>query len=287
MEEDKIYIVQKALSKRSNYKLFKALYNGVDASESSLKSLGLQRRTFYYALRELNDIGIAVKKDGKYYLSPFGYFLYSMQDKLRQWFLKENEIKGITKLLNKNNEDELSYTLLKDLEEMVGLSNFEPVKVYIDWNSLTTDLSILINAKKVVKIATRYSDPIILKYLKDIVKKDVQIKIVSDRKAVAVRLANLSYLALDNTLLETLNYLLSSPNLQIKVSNVQFSFIIVDKEEIGVEIPDPFDSAPLVAFRFKSPTVAERLDNVFEKLFEKGEEDPIYNIIKPRGDLNA
>jgi predicted transcriptional regulator len=287
MEEDKIYIVQKALSKRSNYKLFKALYNGVDASESSLKSLGLQRRTFYYALRELNDIGIAVKKDGKYYLSPFGYFLYSMQDKLRQWFLKENEIKGITKLLNKNNEDELSYTLLKDLEEMVGLSNFEPVKVYIDWKSLTTDLSILVNAKKIVKIATRYSDPIILKYLKDIVKKDVQIKIVSDRKAVAVRLANLSYLALDNTLLETLNYLLSSPNLQIKVSNVQFSFIIVDKEEIGVEIPDPFDSAPLVAFRFKSPTVAERLDNVFEKLFEKGEEDPIYNIIKPRGDLNA
>ncbi|MFP3133640.1 MAG: hypothetical protein RXR19_06080 [Nitrososphaeria archaeon] len=287
MEEDKIYIVQKALSKRSNYKLFKALYNGVDASESSLKSLGLQRRTFYYALRELNDIGIAVKKDGKYYLSPFGYFLYSMQDKLRQWFLKENEIKGITKLLNKNNEDELSYTLLKDLEEMVGLSNFEPVKVYIDWKSLTTDLSILVNAKKVVKIATRYSDPIILKYLKDIVKKDVQIKIVSDRKAVAVRLANLSYLTLDNTLLETLNYLLSSPNLQIKVSNVQFSFIIVDKEEIGVEIPDPFDSAPLVAFRFKSPTVAERLDNVFEKLFEKGEEDPIYNIIKPRGDINA
>lgn len=287
MEEDKIYIVQKALSKKSNYKLFKALYNGVDASESSLKSLGLQRRTFYYALRELNDIGIAVKKDGKYYLSPFGYFLYSMQDKLRQWFLKENEIKGITKLLNKNNEDELSYTLLKDLEEMVGLSNFEPVKVYIDWKSLTTDLSILVNAKKSVKIATRYSDPIILKYLKDIVKKDVQIKIVSDRKAVAVRLANLSYLALDNTLLETLNYLLSSPNLQIKVSNVQFSFIIVDKEEIGVEIPDPFDSAPLVAFRFKSPTVAERLDNVFEKLFEKGEEDPIYNIIKPRGDLNA
>jgi predicted transcriptional regulator len=287
MEEDKIYIVQKALSKRSNYKLFKALYNGVDASESSLKSLGLQRRTFYYALRELNDIGIAVKKDGKYYLSPFGYFLYSMQDKLRQWFLKENEIKGITKLLNKNNEDELSYTLLKDLEEMVGLSNFEPVKVYIDWKSLTTDLSALVNAKKVVKIATRYSDPIILKYLKDIVKKDVQIKIVSDRKAVAVRLANLSYLSLDNTLLETLNYLFSSPNLQIKVSNVQFSFIIVDKKEIGVEIPDPFDSAPLVAFRFKSPTVAERLDNVFEKLFEKGEEDPIYNIIKPRGDLNA
>ncbi|NAY81958.1 MAG: hypothetical protein GU362_03605 [Thaumarchaeota archaeon] len=287
MEEDKIYIVQKALSKKSNYKLFKALYNGVDASESSLKSLGLQRRTFYYALRELNDIGIAVKKDGKYYLSPFGYFLYSMQDKLRQWFLKENEIKGITKLLNKNNEDELSYTLLKDLEEMVGLSNFEPVKVYIDWKSLTTDLSALVNAKKVVKIATRYSDPIIHKYLKDIVKKDVQIKIVSDRKAVAVRLANLSYLTLDNTLLETLNYLLSSPNLQIKVSNVQFSFIIVDKEEIGVEIPDPFDSAPLVAFRFKSPTVAERLDNVFEKLFEKGEEDPIYNIIKPRGDLNA
>jgi len=287
MEEDKIYIVQKALSKKSNYKLFKALYNGVDASESSLKSLGLQRRTFYYALRELNDIGIAVKKDGKYYLSPFGYFLYSMQDKLRQWFLKENEIKGITKLLNSNNGDELSYTLLKDLEEMVGLSNFEPVKVYIDWKSLTTDLSILVNAKKVVKIATRYSDPIILKYLKDIVKKDVQIKIVSDRKAVAVRLANLSYLTLDNTFLETLNYLLSSPNLQIKVSNVQFSFIIVDKEEIGVEIPDPFDSAPLVAFRFKSPTVAERLDNVFEKLFEKGEEDPIYNIIKPRGDLNA
>jgi predicted transcriptional regulator len=287
MEEDKIYIVQKALSKRSNYKLFKALYNGVDASESSLKSLGLQRRTFYYALRELNDIGIAVKKDGKYYLSPFGYFLYSIQDKLRQWFSKENEIKNITKLLNSNNGDELSYTLLKDLEEMVGLSNFEPVKVYIDWKSLTTDLSILVNAKKVVKIATRYSDPIILKYLKDIVKKDVQIKIVSDRKAVAVRLANLSYLTLDNTLLETLNYLLSSPNLQIKVSNVQFSFIIVDKEEIGVEIPDPFDSAPLVAFRFKSPTVAERLDNVFEKLFEKGEEDPIYNIIKPRGDLNA
>jgi len=287
MEEDKIYIVQKALSKRSNYKLFKALYNGVDASESSLKSLGLQRRTFYYALRELNDIGIAVKKDGKYYLSPFGYFLYSMQDKLRQWFLKENEIKGITKLLNKNNEDELSYTLLKDLEEMVGLSNFEPVKVYIDWKSLTTDLSLLVNAKKSVKIATRYSDPIILKYLKDIVKKDVQIKIISDRKAVAVRLANLSYLTLDNTLLETLNYLLSSPNLQIKVSNVQFSFIIVDKEEIGVEIPDPFDSAPLVAFRFKSPTVAERLDNVFEKLFEKGEEDPIYNIIKPKGDLNV
>jgi predicted transcriptional regulator len=287
MEEDKIYIVQKALSKKSNYKLFKALYNGVDASESSLKSLGLQRRTFYYALRELNDIGIAVKKDGKYYLSPFGYFLYSIQDKLRQWFLKENEIKSITKLLNSNNGDELSYTLLKDLEEMVGLSNFEPVKVYIDWKSLTTDLSILVNAKKVVKIATRYSDPIILKYLKDIVKKDVQIKIVSDRKAVAVRLANLSYLTFNNTYLETLNYLLSSPNLQIKVSNVQFSFIIVDKEEIGVEIPDPFDSAPLVAFRFKSPTVAERLDNVFEKLFEKGEEDPIYNIIKPRGDLNA
>ncbi|MGC8600470.1 MAG: hypothetical protein ACP5LX_05410 [Nitrososphaeria archaeon] len=287
MEEDKIYIVQKVLSKRSNYKLFKALYNGVDASESSLKSLGLERRTFYYALRELKDSGIAVKKDGKYYLSPFGHFLYGVQDKLLQWFSKENEIKGITELLNRDNGDELSYTLLKDLEEMVGLSNFEPIRVYTDWKSLSSDLSLLVNAKRIVKIATRYSDPVILKYLKEIVKKGVHVKIISDRKAVASRLANLSYLNLDNTLIETLMYLLSSPNLHIKVGDLQFSFIIVDREEIGIEIPDPFESVPLVAFRFKSPTLAEKLDSVFEKLFEKGEEDPTYSIIKVRGDRNA
>ncbi|MGC8593740.1 MAG: hypothetical protein ACP5LF_05605 [Nitrososphaeria archaeon] len=283
MEENRAYLIHKVLSKRSNYILFKALYNGVKPSESTFKQLGLERRTFYYALNELKENGIAMKKDGFYILSPFGYFIYSIQEKLIKWLEKENEVKNLTELINRENEKGLSYMLLKDLEEMVGLSNFEPIKVYTEWNSLSSDLALLVEAKKSIKIATRYSEPTIVNYLYKAITRGVNVEALSDRKVVAERFANLSIFGPDSDIIKVLKNILDSPNLIMKVGEVPYSFIIIDDEEIGLEIPDPTSrDGILVAFRFKSPTIAERLEEVFRELFSKGEKDPVYELLNKR-----
>ncbi len=283
MEENRVYLIHRVLSKRSNYVLFKALYNGVKSSESTFKALGLEKRTFYYALNELKENGIAIKKDGIYTLSPFGYFIYSIQEKLVNWLEKEEDVKNLTELINRENEKGLSYLLLKDLEEMVGLSNFEPVKVYTEWSSLSSDLALLVGAKKSIKIATRYSEPTIVNYLYKAIINEVKVEALSDRKVVAQRLANLSYLGPDSDIMKTLKSILVSSNLMMKVGDVPYSFIIVDNEEIGIEIPDPtFIDGILVAFRFKSPTIAERLERVFKDLYSKGEKDPLYELLNKK-----
>jgi hypothetical protein len=77
-----------------------------------------------------------------------------------------------------------------------------------------------------------------------------------------------------------LKEMLKNPNLKMKAAEVPFSFIIVDKEEVGIEIPNSFgENDLLVAFRFKSPTLAGKLNNIFQRLLENSEKDPIYDLI--------
>jgi len=280
MISDKNYKIYKILSKKNNIILFNALYYGIEASRESYKKLGINRRSFYYSLKELKENSMVTKIDGKYVLTRFGYFIYSIQEKMNMWIEKDKEISELTQLLSNNNGEELSFLLLKDLEEIVGLSNFEPVKVYTEWSSLASDLALLVKAKKSIKIATRYSEPVIVNYLYEAIRNNVKVEAISDKRVVGLRVSTLTFMNSNNTIILLLKEMLKNPNLKMKAAEVPFSFIIVDKEEVGIEIPNSFgENDLLVAFRFKSPTLAGKLNNIFQRLLENSEKDPIYDLI--------
>ncbi|MGC8557880.1 MAG: hypothetical protein ACP5NC_02655 [Nitrososphaeria archaeon] len=278
MEDDGLFRLQRLLSKKNNHKVFRSLHEGLKPDEQALKRLGLGKRAFYYSIRELRQSGLAAKREGKFVLTPFGYFVYSVQDKLTRWLSKDEEIRGLTELLSNENGNELSYILLKDIEEMVGLSNFEPIRVYTEWSALSSDLALLIKAKRSIKIATRHSEPTIVKYLYQALVNGVEVESLSDKAVVAVRAASLPYL--DNETMSILKSMLSMSNLKMRVSDVPFSFILIDREEIGIEIPNPISQRNLlVAFRFKSPIISEKLEVIFNQLFSGAQIDPVYSII--------
>jgi hypothetical protein len=49
---------------------------------------------------------------------------------------------------------------------------------------------------------------------------------------------------------------------------------------VGIEIPNPVSHGNLlVAFRFKSPIISEKLEAIFNQLFSSAQVDPVYSLM--------
>ncbi|MGC8557647.1 MAG: phospholipase D-like domain-containing protein [Nitrososphaeria archaeon] len=281
MDSSLIVKLNRILSTEHSIILLEELSQGLRVDNEILKKLGIERRTLYYILKEFRENGLIIKKGNRYSLSLLGFFVYNVENELMRWLKNKDEVKLLNEYIDSSETFKVTNALLKSLENIVGISKFEPVRVYTEWYSLIESLTERIKvAKESVKLASRYIDSNVLRALLEAAKRGVSVKMITDRTDTTSRAKY--YLALiSNEENKTVaKQLFTLRNVSAKTANVPYSFIIVDEEDVGIEIPDIFgEKSFLLGMQFKSPIIAERMSSILENMYERAEQDRIIHTL--------
>lgn len=273
--------LNRILSTEHSVTLLEELSQGLKVDNELLKKLGIERRTLYYILKEFRENGLIIKKGNRFSLSLLGFFVYNVENELMRWLKNKDEVKLLNEYIDSSESFKVTNALLKSLENIVGISKFEPVRVYTEWYSLIESLTERIKAaKESVKLASRYIDSNVLRALLEAAKRGVGIKMITDRADTTSRAKY--YLALiSNEENKTVaKQLFTLRNVSAKTANVPYSFIIVDEEDVGIEIPGIFgEKSFLLGMQFKSPIIAERMSLILENMYERAEQDRIIQTL--------
>jgi predicted transcriptional regulator len=273
--------LNRILSSEHSIAILELLSNGLKVDDETLKKLGMERRTFYYILKEFRENGLVIKKGNKYMLSLLGFYVYSVENELSGWLKNKNEINLLNEYMNSSETFKVTNALLKSLENIIGISKFEPVRVYADWYSLVESLVIMIRtAKESINMASRYVDSNVLRVMLEAAQKGVTIKLVTDNTYSAIRAKYYLALLSNEENKAIARQLFTFNNVFVKTTHVPYSFIITDQEEVGMEIPDVFgEKAFLLGIQFRSPTIAEKMSTIMEKMYQTSEQDTIIHAL--------
>lgn len=269
--------LNRILSSEYSIAILEELSRGLKVDNETLKKLGIERRTIYYILKEFRENGLVIKKGNRYTLSLLGFFVYNVENELTRWLKNRNEIMLLNEYIGNSDTFKVTNTLLKSLENIIGISKFEPVKVYTEWYNLVESLMARIStAEESVELASRYIDSNILKALLDAARRGIVIRMVTDNAYSAARAKYYLALISNEENKAIAKQLFTLKNVSVKTTNVPYSFIIVDKEDVGIEIPDIFGEKNfLLGIQFKSPVIAEKVSAIMEKMYDNAKQDSI------------
>ncbi|MGC8568622.1 MAG: phospholipase D-like domain-containing protein [Nitrososphaeria archaeon] len=244
-------------------------------------SLKIRRRTLYKVLKEMRDAGLVTKKNRTYQLTVFGLFVLNMEREILNWLSHNEEVSELSNYLYDAYSFKLANELLKNIERIVGVSNLEPIKVYTDWESLIGSLiTRLESAKYEVKLASRYIDTRVIKALYEIARKGVPIYIITNKENDPERVKQYLGLLSNEELKALATKFYSLPNVNVRSNYVPYSFIIIDVEDVGVEVIDSSRKSFIFGVRFKSPIIASKLSEHFNRIYELAESDRVIESLK-------
>ncbi|MGC8661446.1 MAG: phospholipase D-like domain-containing protein [Nitrososphaeria archaeon] len=269
--------LNRILSSEYSIALLEELSRGLKVDDETIKKLGIERRTIYYILKEFRENGLVIKKGNRYMLSLLGFFVYNVENELTRWLKNRNEITLLNEYIGNSETFKVTNTLLKSLENIIGISKFEPVKVYTEWYSLVESLMARIStAEESVELASRYIDSNVLKAMLDAARRGIAIRMITDSAYSAARAKYYLALISNEENKAIAKQLFTLKNVSVKTTNVPYSFIIVDQEDVGIEIPDIFGEKNfLLGIQFKSPVIAEKVSTIMEKMYENAKQDSI------------
>ncbi len=278
--------LNRILSSEHSVAVLEELSRGFTVNDEVLKKLGIERRTLYYILKEFRESGLIVKKGNKYKLSILGYFVYNVENELIKWLRNKNDIKLINEYINNSETFKVTNALLKSLEKIIGVSSLEPVKVHVEYSTLVESLIEMINySRETVKLVSRYIDTNVLKAMLEAAKRGVTIWLVTDKVYSSARAKY--YLALLSNM-ETravARELFTLKNVLVRTANVPYSFIVVDEDQVGIEVPDVFGERNFIlGIQFRSPSIAEKMAAIAEKMYQNaGQDTIIYSLLNEVG----
>ncbi|MGC9208957.1 MAG: phospholipase D-like domain-containing protein [Nitrososphaeria archaeon] len=273
--------LNRLLSTSYSYKILESLSSGIRVSREMAASLKMRRRTLYKVLKEMRDAGLVTKKNRTYQLTVFGLFVLNMEREILNWLSHNEEVSELSNYLYDAYFFKLANELLKNIERIVGVSNLEPIKVYTDWESLIGSLiTRLESAKYEVKLASRYIDMRVIKALYEIAKKGVPIYIITNKENDPERVKQYLGLLSNEELKALATKFYSLPNVNVRSNYVPYSFIIIDVEDVGVEVIDSLRKSFIFGVRFKSPIIASKLSEHFNRIYELAESDRVIESLK-------
>jgi len=269
---DLISVIYMALSKKYCLFIFDALHAGPLSSRELLESCKCTKREYYLAIETLRKAKLIERMDGKYAHTSIGAYIYSNQ--IYIWnamqhidkFELYSKVNGILSQDHSEHALELSAMMLKNLEVTLGTSTLEPVVIYSQWNDLVGDLFPLIEgARSEVLIANRTLDPNTVPHVLKVAQAGRRVRILNDANLVNQRLM---LAGMDRNALNLYRRLFSAPGIEIRVIGLPYSFVIVDRLEVGIEIINPIKLDKFfIGYRFRSASLAEKMATFFEEMW--------------------
>jgi len=274
--------LNRILSSEYSVAVLEELSRGLTVNDEILKKLGIERRTLYYILKNFRENGLVVKKGNRYMLSILGFFVYNVENELIKWLRNKKEIERINEYINSSETFKVTNALLKSLEKVIGVSSLEPVKVHVEYVTLTESLIEAINSsREYVKLVSRYIDINVLKALLEAAKRGVTVWLVTNKVYSSVRAKYYLALFTNMEVKHVARELFTLKNVMVRTAAVPYSFVVVDEDQVGIEVPDVFSERDFVlGIQFRSPLVAEKMAAIADKIYQNAEQDKIiYSLL--------
>lgn len=276
------------LANEDAMRIFALAADGIEASKCVLEENDFSKKRYYVRLGELVDIGLIAKENGFYRHTPLGSIVYQSQvASLQRILAKSGSLEILGELRKRTKSDEslriavtdLSQQVLKDVETSIGMSNLKPVRLISSWNEFFTQVSAMMDsAKKEVYIGTRTFDSKLARAALKASEAGCLVDIIHNR----IREFNPS----DNSvkyqeeLLDLLNALRAQPNVRLRRSSIPYSFFVIDKVSVAIEITHPeAQESFFLGITFQSPEVASMLSSYYRDLAKSVKVDTTPQVI--------
>ena|SRR5579872_1159675 len=242
-------------------------------------------------IERLASVGLIKRSGSTYIPTVFGAELYRRQ----LLFLRETLLKDTSAHLLKLSEGEerqkslepkrpdleaqtTSRQLLEDIRSASGLLQLRPLQVFSDWLGLSMQTAMLIeNMKEELFVATRYMDFRTAEIALNAAKLGRKINILhnaDDGKSAKLQL--LGNLMSNHRAASIYSEFTRHPNIQTREGEIPYSFVIVDRKMVEIEIVNPHDPDKFfLAFLFESSLLAEKLVWLYYDSFTASHEDKL------------
>lgn len=272
-----------ALSNEDSLKIFKMASEGITCSTEAIKKLGLTQKRYYTRLSELLETKLIQKDSGVYRHTLLGSTIYKMIDYLNEVIEKGEQLELIDKVrksktLSQEEKEKILHAITgSEIGEFLGLldGGLKPSGVVYKFENIVSGVVDLIGrARRDVYLATRYTRSEVVEALSKRLD-ELQMYCISSDKHFFSQVKDLLRIILSHpTLIKAYYKVFNSPNIYIGFVDVlPYSFIVVDKRWVGIEVPNPEDNSFLLGLFFENEVLAEKLIEVFNSLKKKAEEN--------------
>jgi DNA-binding transcriptional ArsR family regulator len=296
-EADKLEDIERILSVLSNedaLKIFKMAGDGIACSTEAIRKMGLTQKRYYTRLNELLEAKLIRKDDGAYKHTILGSIIYRVINYLSDIVEREEQLELMDKVKRARNlSDEEKERIIQSIAKerirdflnlidggvkLVGL-------VYRFEDIVKGTIELLEKAEREVYLATRYTDNDVVEAVFKafgrgvgewhIISSDRNVKNILSQRIQLIRMmiAHPEYLKAFFTLLN------SSKVQTGYVEELPYSFIVVDRKYVGIEVLNPDSKGFLLGLFFENEILAEKLIEIFNSLMAKAREDPLRDAI--------
>jgi len=285
-----------ALSDEHSITILMQASTGLKGDSSTHKSIGLSKKQYYTRLNRLVKLGLISRNNGLYRYTALGALVINTQlkpleDALTNYWslLAIDELKR-SKVIPQQEQDKIVEIILnKNLVNARGLDgSSRTATVFSTYDDLVKEsLRLISSAKSEIFIASRYFEPDVSNLLLEKFKEGVALNILDGNPSGATLVSRLRA-ALDNPESRSLaEAVLNSSKVRIKRSTLEYSFIVVDGENCGVEIVNPLNPQEFnLAIELSDKKLSQKMINLFEDQCKSAEVDIKVEILNKNNSSN-
>jgi len=272
--------VLSSLASEDSLKIFREVKNGITNSTEAIRKLGLTQKRYYARLKPLIEAGLIEKTDKGYNLTFLGKIIYEiLYRKLEKTLKNKDRIAIIDKLnkaetLTKEEKEEIT-SAISVSDKIIGYSNLfgeiKPVEICYTFEELRNALvKVLDRSQKEILIATRYTDTLAAEAFLRAARRGVRLLLVDgDKKNLSDRINILRSLIFSPRTLKAFYEVLNSPQTNLKYADLPYSFFVIDKRYLGIEVVNPFVDDFFLAFIFDDEKLSAKFVEFMNVLFQK------------------
>ncbi|MEM2127250.1 MAG: hypothetical protein QXH67_03390 [Candidatus Bathyarchaeia archaeon] len=276
--EEFIKIV-KVLGNQDSMNIFLFSEKGITSSKEILKAIGLTQKRFYSRIKDLIDVGLIEKREGKYKLSQLGKIMMNTVIKLEPILLMKDKLKVIDELENSgiiNGDKKIDFIKMifpEEINSLITIDSLPLTNVIPNFEDLKNELVYEIGkSEQNILFTSRYYDLSVAETCIKKMESGVQtLYIMEEFKTEDAK--KILGLLLSPKSIKIIYDFFGKYKKNIKVvEKILNSFIIIDNKVAFIEVPNPFDESFLFSVKIKDKKIIDVLKETFLKTWKSGRE---------------
>ncbi|MEM4726725.1 MAG: hypothetical protein QXD04_00520 [Candidatus Bathyarchaeia archaeon] len=276
--EEFIKIV-KVLGNQDSMNIFLFSEKGITSSKETLKAIGLTQKRFYSRIKDLIDVGLIEKREGKYKLSQLGKIMMNTVIKLEPILLMKDKLKVVDELENSgiiNGDKKIDFIKMifpEEINSLITIDSIPLTNVIPNFEDLKNELVYEIGkSEQNILFTSKYYDLSVAETCIKKMESGVQtLYIMEEFKTEDAK--KIIGLLLSPKSIKIIYDFFGKYKKNIKVvEKILNSFIIIDNKVAFIEVPNPFDESFLFSVKIKDKKIIDVLKEAFLKTWKSGRE---------------
>ena len=267
-----------AISHEDAIKIFIYAKDGITNSTLAIKKLGLTQKRYYTRLRQLVKVGVLEKGDEGYRYTFLGNIVYQMGKSFRTVIEQGDRLELANKLRKtetlsleekKNLMGLIAPTESGDFSSLADL--ISPVRMVDNYEDLVKNLVDLIEqTDESIYLVSRYHDVRVIEAMMRAYQRGVEMRALGRKSGMFDRI-NMLRTLLSPKMLGLLIKGLKELSDTVRNTEISYTFIILDKKWVFIEVPHPTKDVFYLGFIFQNKEICSRLSIIFNDMWEKAE----------------